>query len=124
MSEPDQRRKIFDQYFALQKEALRYVAQNTPQDKHTLYLFKTLKQLATPREAGNQMNIAQVVLNTRGINRIINQIQSSPTKPKPKVSSLARQQFAGAPFKFDDSKKLIQGGEQSVEPDELNAQTS
>jgi len=124
MAEQGQRREIFDQYFALQQQELRYVTQNTSQDRHTLYLLKTLKQMATPRMADNQMNIAQVVLNTRGINRIIGQIQSSPAKLKSKVSSSARQQVVGAPFKFDDSTKLIQEGEQLVESDDLSAQTS
>lgn len=71
------------------------------------------------------MNIAQVVLNTRGINRLISQIQSSPDKLRPKLTSLAPQQHAvGAPFEFDDSTQLIQGAEELVEPNDLNAQTS
>ncbi len=44
------------------------------------------------------MNVAQVVLNTKAMNRIMSQIQSNPTKLKPTTRSLTQPQTGGAPF--------------------------
>jgi hypothetical protein len=70
------------------------------------------------------MNVAQVVLNTKAMNRIMSQIQSNPTKLKPTTRSLTQPQTGGAPFNVQDSLKVIESGEQLTEPEDMNPQAT
>jgi len=117
MSQPGTREELYQEYFALQEKAQDYVTKNTTRDKHMSQLMDSVKKLATPREAYGQMNLAQVVLNTRAMNRIISQIQSNPTKLKPTTRSLTQPQIGGAPFNVEICEKL-------TEPEDMNAQTA
>src|SRR5919106_4640898 len=123
MPDPESREQLFQDYFELQQEAQSYATQVRTRDKHISYLLKSLKQVATPREADVHTNVAQVVLNTRAINRIIKEIQSNIDK-KPSLTSIAQQQTLGAPFNFEESSKIIEEGEKLTEREDLNTQAA
>lgn len=70
------------------------------------------------------MNVAQVVLNTKAMNRIMSQIQANPTKLKPTTRSLTQPQVGSAPFNVQDSLKVIETGEKLTQPEDMNAQAA
>ncbi len=122
MSELSSREKLFKDYSALQQKAQDYVTKNTTRDEQISPLMDSLKKLATPREAYDQMNVAQVVLNTRAMDRIMGQIQPTPTKSK-RTRSLTQSQTGGAPFR-QSSLKVIQSGLKLTQPEDINAQAA
>jgi len=125
------REDLIQEYILLQQKALEYVTdierEVKSKDQQLPALLNSIKAVADPVEDLTQINLAQVAINTKQIKRIMTQIKSYATSPGNKISafmSVSRAQTIGAPVIVRDATVVIQGSENLVEPEDINAQAT
>jgi type I site-specific restriction endonuclease len=130
MSVNGETRELITQYMNLQKSAHEFAKKMDREirgkDQNLKNLLCSLKRITKPHEESAQINMAQVTLNTKQIEKLADQIMSySPKLDRiSNLESLVETNENGNPIIIEKSKSIIEKSEKMADSYDVNSQTT